>query len=212
MIRHSIQRAALAGVGTLLVILGTFAVGCIAQDLQLVAPVHNATLQYTTDDFVVFFSPAVADEGLEGVRLSVTNTTGNTLSIVWEDCHFILPDGTRSDAITRDVPTSFQLAPTHVPIRQTAELVAIPLSNVSHSETGWSIGAIDLPEGGEFEFLLSIEAAETQTTETHAFVFRAVDGSEAATTDAPLHGQLPIWSALLALGIGLLLGLLIATP
>jgi len=212
MIRQSIRRAAAAGLGTLLIVAGVSAMGCVAQEIQLVAPVHNPTLQYSTDDFVIFFSPAVGDAGLEGLRLSITNTTGNTLSIVWAESYFVLPGGIHSDAITRDVPASFQLTPTPIAIRQTGELVVIPLSNVSHAETGWSIGAIELPEGSEFEIHLSITAAETGTTDTYAFVFQAVDGSSAAAIDAALDARLPIWSALLALGIGLLLGLLIATP
>jgi hypothetical protein len=198
------------GYAATILLLGALALSCSAQELRLVAPVDNATLQYSTDHFVVFFSPAVGGSGLEGLRLSITNTTGNTISIVWADCYFVLSDGTRSDAVTSDVPASFQLSPTQIPIRQTAELVAVPLGTVSHSEAGWTIGAIDLDEGDEFALYLSIDVAEADTAETHAFVFRAIDTP--TETEALPSPRLPMWSALLAFGIGVLLGLLLAAP
>lgn len=200
-------------VAALLLLLIIPAIDCTGQQLQLIAPIPADTPQYRTDQFLVFFSPEIGEVGLEGLRFSLTNTTGNTLSIDWQESYFILPDGGWSDAITSDIPTSFQQSATEVSIRQTVEIVTIPLSNVAHSEHGWTIGVIEEAEGSEFTLHLVMEhAAETgigTVTEGYDFTFRVVGGE----TDSPSIGMnLPVWSAFLALGVGFLLGLLLAAP
>jgi len=192
----------------------TPAIGCVAQQLELIAPSPTATLQYKTDDFLVFFSPATGEEGIEGLHLSLTNTTDNTLSIDWQSSYFVLPDSERSDAITSDIPTSFQQTKTQVSIRQTVENVAIPLSSVSYSESGWSIGAIAAAEGSEFTLHLVLEYVADPATgavvEAHDFTFRVVEAERGTTSDTAVKP--PAWSALIALAVGFLLGFLLAAP
>ena len=215
MMRDSAGRASVATVFLLLLIP---TIGCVGQQLELITPVPTDASQYKTDEFLVFFSPAIGEAGLEGLRLSLTNTAGNTLSIDWRASYFILPDGGRSDVITSDIPTSFQQSATQVSIRQTVEIVAIPLSSVSHSESGWAIGPIDIEDGSEFTLHLAVESAGGETVGEHDFTFRVVEtapmaeAGESAVAEARTAVRLPVWSALLALGIGFLLGLLLSAP
>jgi len=207
MMRGSIRRALGDGLGVALLV--TVALGCAAQELSLIAPVPSETLQYRTDAFVVFFSPATGSAGLQGLRISLTNTTGNALSIVWKESFFVLPTGDRSDAIRDDVPASLQANPTQVSIRQTAEIVVVPLRNVSYSESGWSIRPIPA-DGGEFTLHLAVEIPAQETLDGYDFTFRLAEVT--AGPEADPASRLPVWSVLLALGIGLLLGLLLADP
>ncbi len=210
MMRNSIEKASLVGIAAVAMALGALALGCVAHDLELIAPVVNETLQYRTDEFVIFFSPSAAEAGLEGLRVSITNTTGNTMSIVWEESFFVLPNGDRSDAVASDIPSSFQMLPTQIPIRQTSEVVAVPLSLVSHGEDGWSLGVIDFARDPEFTFHLAVEYTVSGARDGYDFAFRATGPIEDG--EARLGARLPIWSALLALGMGFLLGLFFAAP
>lgn len=210
MMRDFIGRAFIAGLAAALTLLLVPAIGCSAIELELIAPGPGETLQYKTDDFLVFFSPKIGEAGLEGLRLSLTNTSGNTLSIDWSESYFVLPTGERSEVVTDDVPASFQMNSTQIPIRQTTEIVVIPLSNVSHSESGWSLGPIDVEDGSEFTLHLAVESAASETVGEHDFSFRVAETD--TETEAQLGVRLPVWSALLALGIGFLLGLFLAVP
>ena len=208
MMRDFIGRAFISGLAAALFLLLLPAAGCGADELELIAPGPGGTLQFKTDDFLVFFSPEVEEAGLEGLRLSLTNTSGNTLSIDWSESYFVLPTGQRSDVVTDDVPASFQMNPTQIPIRQTTEIVAVPLGNISHSESGWSVGPIDVEDGSEFTLHLAVKSAGNGATDGYGFTFRVAEPvpGVGARTDV----RLPVWSALLALGIGFLLGLLLS--
>ncbi len=206
--RDFIGKASVAGLAALVLLLVP-AIGCGAHEIELIAPGLGETLQYKTDDFLVFFSPVVGEAGLEGLRLALTNTSRTTLSSDWSASYFVLPTGERSDVVTDDVPASFQMNPAQIPIRQTVEIVAIPLRSVSHSESGWSLGPIDVEDGSEFTLHLAVAPAAAETVEGHDFSFRAVEA--VAKAEARADARLPVWSALLALGIGFLLGLLLST-
>ena len=210
MMRDLIGKALVVALAAALALLLVPAVGRGAYELELIAPGPVETLQFKTDGFLVFFSPEMGEAGLEGLRLSLTNTSGNTLSIDWSESHFVLPTGRRSDVVTDDVPASFQMNPTQIPIRQTAEMVAIPLSSVSHSESGWSLGPIDVEDGSEFTLHLAVESAANEATDGYDFTFRVSE--TAPEVEARGGVRLPVWSALLALGIGFLVGLLFSTP
>jgi hypothetical protein len=206
--RDSIERPLITGFAVALVVLLAAALGCSGQALELISPDPSGTLQYRTDEFIVFFSPGIGEAGLEGLRLSITNTTGNTMSIDWRESYFILPSGERSDAVTDDIPASFQLGPAQIAIRQTVEIMAIPLCSVAHSEAGWSIGAIEIADSSEITLHLAVEYAGSETIEGYDFVFHATKPAEEPASQ--IVTQLPVWSALLALGVGFLLGLLLA--
>jgi len=215
MIRQPMGRTAAACLAAFAVL----SLACAGQDLRLIAPIDNDSLQFRTDDFVVFFSPVTGDDGLYGLRLSVTNTSGNTIAIDWSRSYFVSSGGDQSDAVTQDVPASFQQAPTPIPIRQTSEQVAIPLCNVSHSDAGWHVGSMACDGGDEFGLHLTLTFAGTDRIESYDFSFRCVE----IEPDAPESGteavaENPIrWlmgSGILAVGvaIGFLLGRLLATP
>ena len=208
MMRDLIGKALVVALVAALALLLVPAVGCGAYELELIAPGPVETLQFKTDGFLVFFSPEIGEAGLEGLRLSLTNTSGNTLSIDWSKSYFVLPTGQRSDVVADDVPASFQMNPTQIPIRQTAEIVAIPLCNVSHSESGWSLGPIDVEDGSKFTLHLAVESAGNGGTGGYDFTFRVSE----TVPEARPSVRLPVWSALLALGIGFLFGLLLAAP
>ena len=140
MLRDFTETRLIAGAAVCVLVFATLALCGVGQALDLIAPSESETLQYRTDAFVIFFAAEVGEAGLIGLRFSITNTTGNTLSIDWARSDFVFPSGERSDVITSDIPASFQQLPTQIPIRQTSELVVIPLGNVSYSESGWSIG------------------------------------------------------------------------
>jgi len=202
-----------------LAVLAVLSLACAGQDLRLIAPIDNETLQFRTDDFVVFFSPVTGDDGLYGLRLSATNTSGNTITVDWSRSYFVFPGGDQSDAVTEDIPASFQQAPTPIPIRQTAEQVAIPLCNVSHSDAGWHVGSMACDSGDEFGLHLTVTFAGTDRIESYDFSFRCVEiepdvrgpGTE-PVAENPIRW--PMWSGILAVGvaIGFLLGRLLATP
>ena len=179
----------------------------VAQQLELIAPTQNKTLQAVSDAFVVFFSPERGDSGLEGLRISLTNTTGNTLSIDWTASRFTLPGGEESAVITDDIPDSLQLIPTQIAIRQTVELVVIPLSNVSHSEAGWSTRPIDTSADGELTLHLALQEAQQEAPTLHDFTFRVVE--PLAQTAEPRVASTSLLWAVLALGVGLALGALL---
>lgn len=209
MTRHYVGKGLLIGLGAVACALGTMPLGGTAQQLELVAPVASETLQYRTDDFVLFFAPVGVEGRLEGLRLAITNTAGNAISIDWRQSYFVLPSGDRSEVVTADVPASLQRNPTQVAIRQTVEVVAIPLEHVSYSESGWSIGAIDLPPGGEVALHVAILRAGQAAADGHDLTFRLV-GEE--RTGLLSDSRVPVWSALVALGVGFLFGLLLAAP
>ncbi|MBU0595119.1 hypothetical protein KJ567_00340 [Candidatus Bipolaricaulota bacterium] len=209
--RDSIGKATTIVCVMTLLVMGMLSVACSGQNLELIAPVVSETLQYGTDDFVLFFSPEVDDNGLVGLRLSITSTLVDAMSIEWRESYFILPNGERSDAITDDVPTSFQMSPTDIYARQTAEVVAIPLSSVSLSKEGWSVAQIEAKEGEELTLHLAVRSDSGDTGQAiagHDFTFRAIDADEPRRQSAGLSVWL--WPALIAGAVGFLLGQLAA--
>lgn len=140
----------------------------------------------------------------------MTNTSGTSISIDWESSYFVLPSGRRSDAIAADIPASLQRLPTLVAIRQTREIVAVPLSNVSYTGSGWSTAAIASAAGQELTFHLSVTEAAGPDPVGHDFVFQILE----ATDDGggPSDRRWPVWSAVVALAVGFVLGLLLAAP
>ncbi len=201
---HGSRLTACAGAAILT--LAVCALSCIGQSLELIAPSASETLQYRTNAFVAFFAPEIGEAGLVGLRLSITNTTGNTLAIDWENSYFDLPSGERSDAVASDIPDSFQRLPTQISIRQTAEIVAIPLGHVSYSESGWSIGVIEAEADAQFTLHLTIEIAEDETAESYDFAFRVVDADPPVVAPSP---RILSWALLVTLGAGFLLGFLL---
>jgi len=183
-------------------------VGGAGQELRLVAPAPSDTLQYSTDAFIVFFSPTLGEDGLEGLRFSITNTSGTSISIDWKSSYYVLPSGQRSDVITADIPSSFQRLSTQVAIRQTAEIVAIPLSNMSYSESGWSTAAIAFTRAQELTFHLVVTEAAERDPVGYDFVFQILEATDGA--GGPSDPRWPIWTAVVALAVGFVLGLLFA--
>ena len=206
MMRNSIGKAIIAGCAAALMVAIALPRACGGQDRELIAPVSSETLQYRTEDFVIFFSPATEAGSLVGLRLSITSTRVDAMLIEWSESYFILARGERSDAVTNDIPTSFQMSPTDIYARQTVEIVSIPLSNVSLFDEDWSIAEIDMKEGDELTLHLAIGPAGA--LDAYDFTFR-LDGDEEASASAPGAG-LPVWSMLLALAAGALVALLVA--
>ena len=129
--------------------------------LEMLGPVYSEKAVYSDDLIRVSFKTPLTENGIESaLPFWLHNVSSDVITVLWDRCSLQLPSGNTVNIVNKGPEDGVKslIVGRSISIAPGGDLfdTAVPISEVSKTDTGWAITS-DVLDQGPFQFVLALE-------------------------------------------------------